>query len=44
MFPLRFNAPWAAADIIGLCAAAAYVGVILWYGRKRAAEKERNFH
>lgn len=33
---IGFNLPWTGAYIIGILAAAAYVGVILWYGGKRA--------
>ena len=36
---IGFNVPWGAAYVIGICAAALYVGVIVWYGRKRAARK-----
>ena len=36
---IGFNVPWGAAYVIGICAAALYVGVIAWYGRKRAAKK-----
>ncbi len=36
---IGFNVPWTAAYIIGVCAAAVYVGLILWYGKKRAAIK-----
>ena len=34
---IGFNIPWTYAYIIGVVAAVAYVGVIIWYGRKRAA-------
>ena len=36
---IGFNVPWGAAYVIGIVAAAAYVGLILWYGKKRAARK-----
>ena len=34
---IGFNIPWGGAYTIGAVAAAAYVCVIVWYGRKRAA-------
>ena len=34
---IGFNLPWGAAYAIGIAAAAAYVGAILWYGKQRAA-------
>ena len=34
---IGFNIPWNFAYIIGVTAAVLYVGVIIWYGRKRAA-------
>mgnify|MGYP000845212586 FL=1 len=34
---IGFNIPWTGAYIVGVCAAVAYVGVILWYGKNRAA-------
>ena len=34
---IGFHIPWAGAYTIGLCAAAAYVCAIIWYGKKRAA-------
>lgn len=34
---IGFHIPWAIAYLIGACAAAAYVGVIVWYGKKRSA-------
>ena len=34
---IGFNIPWPGAYIIGVAAAVLYVGVIIWYGRKRAA-------
>ena len=34
---IGFHIPWTGAYIIGVCAAVVYVGVILWYGRRRAA-------
>ncbi len=34
---IGFNIPWGGAYAIGIAAAAAYVVVILWYGRKRAS-------
>ena len=34
---IGFNIPWSIAYAIGACAAVAYVAVILWYGRRRAA-------
>ncbi|SFP18905.1 Carbon starvation protein CstA [Oscillibacter sp. PC13] len=33
---IGFRIPWTGAYIIGVCASAAYVAVILWYGNKRA--------
>ena len=33
---IGFNIPWTYAYIIGVAAAVLYVGVIIWYGRKRA--------
>ena len=38
---IGFNIPWLGAYIIGVVAAAAYVAVLLWYGRKRSAIKAR---
>ena len=34
---IGFHIPWTGAYVIGVCAALAYVGAILWYGKKRAA-------
>ncbi len=34
---IGFNIPWVGAYIIGIVAAVAYVGVILWYAKKRSA-------
>ena len=34
---IGFHIPWTGAYVIGICAALAYVGAILWYGKKRAA-------
>ena len=39
---IGFNIPWVGAYVIGVCAAAAYTGVIIWYGRKRAAAKKES--
>ena len=39
---IGFNVPWGAAYVIGIAAAAVYVGLILWYGKKRAARKAQN--
>ena len=36
---IGFHIPWTIAYIIGACAAAAYVSVIVWYGKKRSARK-----
>jgi carbon starvation protein CstA len=36
---IGFNLPWSAAYVIGVCAALAYLCVIVWYGKKRAAAK-----
>lgn len=36
---IGFNIPWLGAYIIGVAAAAAYVAVLIWYGRKRSAIK-----
>lgn len=38
---IGFNVPWGAAYVIGVAAAVLYVGILLWYGRKRAAYKEK---
>ena len=38
---IGFNIPWFGAYIIGVAAAVAYVGVLLWYGKKRSAMKAR---
>ena len=35
---IGFHIPWTGAYAIGITAAVAYVGVILWYGKKRAAK------
>ena len=35
---IGFHLSWTAAYVIGVCAAAAYVAVILWYGKKRSAK------
>ncbi len=34
---IGFRIPWAGAYVIGVVSAAAYVGIICWYGKKRAA-------
>lgn len=34
---IGFNIPWMGAYIIGIVAAAAYVGIVLWYAKKRSA-------
>ena len=34
---IGFHIPWTPAYIIGVCAAVAYVAIIVWYGKKRAA-------
>jgi len=39
---IGFNIPWGGAYAIGIAAAVAYVGIILWYGRKRASSKLAN--
>lgn len=36
---IGFNIPWTGAYIIGIVAAAAYVGVVLWYAQKRSKLK-----
>ena len=36
---IGFNIPWTIAYIIGAAAAAAYVLVILWYGKRRSANR-----
>lgn len=36
---IGFNLPWGIAYAVGIIAAVAYVGVVLWYGKKRAALK-----
>ena len=38
---IGFNIPWLGAYIIGVVAAAAYVAVLLWYGKKRSEIKAR---
>ena len=38
---IGFNIPWTGAYIIGICAAAVYVGVIIWYANKRKALKKK---
>lgn len=38
---IGFNIPWFGAYIIGIVAAAAYVGVLVWYGKKRSAMKAK---
>ncbi len=38
---IGFNVPWTGAYIIGIIAAAVYVGIIFWYGKKRSAMKNR---
>lgn len=34
---IGFNIPWVGAYIIGIIAAVAYVGIVLWYAKKRSA-------
>ena len=34
---IGFHIPWTPAYVIGVCAAVAYVVVVIWYGKKRAA-------
>ena len=34
---IGFHIPWGPAYIIGICAAGAYVAVIIWYGSKRSS-------
>ena len=36
---IGFNIPWLGAYIIGVVAAAAYVVLLIWYGKKRSAIK-----
>lgn len=36
---IGFNIPWTGAYVIGVVAAVAYVGVVLWYAQKRAKQK-----
>ena len=38
---IGFNVPWMAAYIIGVVAAAAYVAILVWYGKKRSQMKAR---
>ncbi len=38
---IGFNLPWGIAYAVGIIAAVAYVGVVLWYGKKRAALKDK---
>ncbi len=39
---IGFNVPWGASYVIGVIAAAVYVALIIWYGKKRAARKAQN--
>ena len=36
---IGFKIPWGGAYVIGVVAAVAYVGVILWYGKRRSANR-----
>ena len=36
---IGFNVPWMGAYIIGIVAAAAYLIILVWYGKKRTAAK-----
>ena len=36
---IGFNIPWTAAYVIGVAVAAAYVGALIWYGKKRSRMK-----
>ena len=38
---IGFHIPWTPAYIIGVCAAVAYVAIIVWYGKKRAARLQK---
>ena len=38
---IGFHIPWTPAYIIGVCAAAAYVIIVVWYGNKRAARLQK---
>ena len=38
---IGFHIPWMPAYIIGVCAAAAYVIIVVWYGNKRAARLQK---
>lgn len=38
---IGFNLPWAAAYVIGVLFAIAYLVVLIWYGNKRAAEPKK---
>ena len=38
---IGFHIPWTPAYIIGVCAAVAYVGIVVWYGKKRAARLQK---
>ena len=38
---IGFHIPWMPAYIIGVCAAAAYVLIVVWYGNKRAARLQK---
>lgn len=38
---IGFHIPWLGAYIIGVAAAAAYVAVLIWYGKKRSAIKAK---
>lgn len=37
---IGFHMPWTASYVIGVIAAAAYVGILIWYGKKRAEMKK----
>lgn len=38
---IGFNIPWTAAYVIGVIAAVVYIGVVIWYARKRMALQKK---
>ncbi len=38
---IGFNIPWGISYVIGVCAAVGYCALLLWYGKKRAAIKQK---
>lgn len=37
---IGFNIPWTASYVIGVIAAIAYIGIVVWYAKKRATAKK----